>query len=92
LHISIIIRTFVTELNIKDMKEELTSLMHLEFCKDEQEAMDLRVMSVAAVKARGGDVEAALKDVGLTRDEYNNNVDAVFYLTERGIDPKTRFI
>jgi hypothetical protein len=83
LHISIIFRTFVTELNIKDMKEELTSLMHLEFCKDEQEAMDLRVMSVAAVKARGGDVEAALKDVGLTRDEYNNNLAFVFNFSKQ---------
>jgi hypothetical protein len=64
------------------MKEELTALMHLEFCKDEQEAMELRVMTVAAVKERGGNVDEALKDMGLTKEEYNNNVDAVFNLSE----------
>ncbi|MDR0711134.1 MAG: hypothetical protein LBF67_02145 [Prevotellaceae bacterium] len=74
------------------MKEELTTMMHLEFCKDEQEAMDLRVMHVTAVIEKGGDVEAALKEMGLTREEYNSNVDAVFNLTKRGIDPKKRFI
>ncbi|MDR2425259.1 MAG: hypothetical protein LBD59_11160 [Prevotellaceae bacterium] len=68
------------------MEEELTTLMHLEFCKDEQEAMDLRVMEVAAVKDSGGDVEAALKRMGLTKEEYNKNVTIVFCNT------KNRFI
>ena len=31
------------------------------FCKDEREAMELRVMEVSVVADRGGDVEAALK-------------------------------
>jgi hypothetical protein len=70
------------------MKEELTTSMHMEFCKNEQEAMDLRVMEVAATKEKGGDVEAALKRMGLTKEEYNANLDAVFNLTERGIVPE----
>jgi ACT domain-containing protein len=74
------------------MKEELTTLMHMEFCKDEWEAMELRIMEVTAVHERGGDVDAALKKMGLTREEYNKNVDAVFNLTKRGIDPKESFI
>jgi hypothetical protein len=43
------------------MKEELTTLMHMEFCKDEWEAMELRVMAVSVVHERGGDVMPLLK-------------------------------
>jgi hypothetical protein len=46
---------------MENMKEELTTSMHLEFCKDEWEVMELRVMEVAATAEKGGDVEAALK-------------------------------
>jgi ACT domain-containing protein len=54
--------------------------------------MDLRVMHVTAVVERGGDVDSALKEMGLTREEYNRNVDAVFNLTERGFSPEDSFI
>jgi hypothetical protein len=74
------------------MEEELTTLMHMDFCKDEWEKMELRIMEVSVAVDRGGDVEAALKKMRLTREEYNANVDAVFNLTKQGIDPKTHFI
>ncbi|MDR0687546.1 MAG: hypothetical protein LBF55_02535 [Prevotellaceae bacterium] len=41
-------------INQTKMKEELTTMMHLELCKDEQEAMDLRVMHVTAVVEKRG--------------------------------------
>ena len=88
----IVILWQIFDRNNRDMKEELTTLMHMEFCKDEWEAMELRVMEVSVVADRGGDVDAALKAMGLTREEYNQNVDAVFNLTECGIDPKNYFI
>ncbi|MDR2814355.1 MAG: hypothetical protein LBB79_06855 [Prevotellaceae bacterium] len=74
------------------MKEELTTMMHLDFCKDEQEAMDLRVMHVAATVDKGGDVEAALKEMGLTREEYNKNLEPVFNPSKDDFVPKHWFI
>jgi hypothetical protein len=71
------------------MKEKLATHRNLEFCKDEQEAFEFRVMSVAAAKMRGGDVEAALKEMELTKEEYNNTLAAVFGLSKQEDDNRT---
>jgi hypothetical protein len=64
------------------MKEELTTKMHLEFCRDEKEALELRILDVAATykhgKGKPEDVEQALKDMDLTKEQYNANLEWVF--------------
>jgi hypothetical protein len=74
------------------MKEELTTKMHLEFCLDEDEALDLRVMDTYAQVCKGVDPSVALKKNGLTREEYNNSLDKVFHFPKTDFDSSGFFI
>lgn len=52
------------------MKEELTSKMHMEFCKDEEERLELAAMAVFADVKKGKSKEIALKEYNITADQY----------------------
>lgn len=58
-------------------KEELTTEMHSEFIGDEIPKFDLYVMGVYGAVARGVPIKEALAKYGLTREEYEANVDRV---------------
>ncbi|MFG6385765.1 MAG: hypothetical protein K1V80_04760 [Muribaculaceae bacterium] len=61
----------------KQRKEELTTEMHSEFIGDEIPKIDLYVMGVYGAIARGVTIEEALKKYGLSREEYETNIDRV---------------
>lgn len=61
----------------KQRKEELTTEMHSEFIGDEISKIDLYVMGVYGAIARGVTIEEALKKYGLSREEYETNIDRV---------------
>lgn len=58
-------------------KEELTTDMHAEFIGKEIPKFDLYVMGVYGAVARGVSLEDALKKYGLTREQYEANVERV---------------
>ena len=58
-------------------KEELTTEMHSEFIGNEIPKLDLRVMGVYGAVARGVSLEVALQKYGLTREQYDANVERV---------------
>ncbi len=58
-------------------KEELTTEMHSEFIGKEIPKLDLYVMGVYGAVARGLSLDEALEKYGLTREQYEKNVDRV---------------
>lgn len=58
-------------------QEELTTEMHSEFIGDEIPKFDLYVMGVYGAVARGVSLKDALAKYGLTREEYESNIDRV---------------
>lgn len=58
-------------------KEELTTEMHSEFIGKEIPKLDLYVMGVYGALRRGMSLEDALKKYGLTREQYEANVERV---------------
>ena len=58
-------------------KEELTTEMHSEFIGKEIPKLDLYVIGVYGAVARGLSLDEALKKYGLTREQYEKNVDRV---------------
>jgi tRNA U34 5-carboxymethylaminomethyl modifying enzyme MnmG/GidA len=54
------------------MKEELTTLMHMEFCKDEDERLDIAAMSIdmEVFRRREIDFETALKKYSITEKQF----------------------
>lgn len=59
------------------MQEELTTKMHAEFIGDDISDLDLRIMAVYGAISRGTEKESALREYGLTEQEYNENIDRV---------------
>lgn len=56
------------------MKEELTTKMHMEFCKDEQERIELAACAVYFdVTKYKKELEASLKEYNITREQYEGN-------------------
>jgi hypothetical protein len=56
------------------MKEELTSLMHLEFCRDEEERIEMAACGVYFdVNKHGKDLTESLKRYGITKEQYEEN-------------------
>lgn len=58
-------------------KEELTTEMHSEFLGKEISQLDLKVMGVYGAVARGVSLDDALERYGLTREQYEQNVERV---------------
>lgn len=58
-------------------QEELTTEMHSEFIGKEIPKLDLYVMSVYGAIARGATLDEALKKYGLTKEQYEANIDRV---------------
>lgn len=58
-------------------QEELTTDMHSEFIGKEIPKFDLYVMGVYGAVARGMMLEDALNKYGLTREQYEANIDRV---------------
>lgn len=58
-------------------KEELTTEMHSEFIGKEIPKFDLYVMGVYGALRRGMSLKDALKKYGLTREQYEANIDRV---------------
>lgn len=58
-------------------KEELTTEMHSEFLGKEIPQSDLKVMGVYGAVARGVSLDDALERYGLTREQYEQNVERV---------------
>ncbi len=58
-------------------REELTTDMHSEFIGKEIPKLDLYVMGVYGAVARGLSLDEALEKYGLTREQYEKNVDRV---------------
>lgn len=58
-------------------KEELTTDMHAEFIGKEIPKLDLYVMGVYGALRRGLSLEDALARYGLSRKEYNDNIERV---------------
>lgn len=58
-------------------KEELTTEMHSEFIGEEIPRLDLYVMGVYGAVARGLPLEEALNRYGLTRKQYEANIERV---------------
>ena len=58
-------------------QDELTTDMHSELLGDEIPKLDLYVMGVYGAMRRGASLEEALEKYGLTREEYEANVDRV---------------
>jgi hypothetical protein len=54
------------------MKEELTTLMHMEFCKDEDERLDIAAMSIDVEVFRNREIafEDALKKYSITEKQF----------------------
>lgn len=59
------------------MKEEFTTEMHAELIGKEVSNFDLKVMGVYGAVARGVSIEEALKRYGITREQYEKNIDRV---------------
>jgi hypothetical protein len=75
------------------MKEELTTLMHCEFCETEEEVMELLVMATYnQIENKGIKPEIALKNNNLTMEQYNANVDKVFGIKKRGLPSRVIFL
>ena len=57
------------------MKEELTTLMHMEFCRDEQERIELAAMGIEAevFYHRSTPFEEALKKYNITEEQFWEN-------------------
>ncbi len=58
-------------------KEELTTEMHSEFIDKEIPKLDLYIMGVYGAVARGTSLEEALNKYGLTREQYETNIERV---------------
>lgn len=58
-------------------KEELTTEMHSEFIGKEIPKLDLYVMGVFGAMRRGYSLEEALERYGLTREQYEANIERV---------------
>lgn len=67
------------EVNNQPMRDELTTKMHAEFIGDEIPYFNLCVMAVYGATKRGIPIDKALKDNGLTEEEYDNNVQRVIW-------------
>lgn len=52
------------------MKEELTTKMHMEFCKSEEERLELAAMAAFSEIRKGKSKESALKEYGITEEQY----------------------
>ncbi len=59
------------------MRDELTTLMHEEFIGYEIPHLDLMVMSVYGAHRRGVPLEQALKEHGISKQQYDDNIDRV---------------
>lgn len=62
------------------MKEELTTLMHSEFFDDPQERFDILIMGAYALISKGHDKMKTLQQLGLSEQEYDDNVVRVMML------------
>jgi hypothetical protein len=65
------------------MKEELTSLMHMEFCQDEQERVEFAAMAIFAEVFEGKiiDFNDALKKYSISEAEFWENMPFKHILT-----------
>ena len=59
------------------MKDELTTLMHSEFLKNEIGDLDIRIMGACGAMRRGVNKEKALSQYKLTEKTYNDNINRV---------------
>lgn len=57
--------------------EELTTAMHSEFMEGEVNRFDMKIMGVYGATNRGVALEDALRQYGLTKNQYEENVDRV---------------
>lgn len=57
------------------MKEELTTKMHAEFLGDEVTDLELKVMGVYGAVNRKVPLDDALKEYGLSKEQYEEGVE-----------------
>ena len=58
-------------------KEELTTEMHFDLIGKDIPKFDLYIMGVYGAISRGVSIEDALKKYGLTREQYESNIERV---------------
>ena len=59
------------------MKVELTTLMHTEFFNDQEEILDILVMTAYTRIKRGENKDDVLKYLNLASDVYENRFDSI---------------
>lgn len=59
------------------MKDELTALMHTEFFHDQEEIIDILVMTAYARIKKGEDKDNVLKSLNLAGDIYQTRYDSI---------------
>ena len=59
------------------MKDELTTLMHTEFFKDQEEILDILVMTAYTRIKHGENKDDILKYLNLAGDVYENRFDSI---------------
>lgn len=59
------------------MKEELTTLMHTEFCRNDEERFELLIMQITAdvFEDRTKTLYDALKEYGMTMEQFEKYCD-----------------
>jgi len=57
------------------MTDEFTTKMHAELLGDEIPYEDLLILAVYGATQRGISLEEALKKYGISKEEYENNID-----------------
>ena len=64
-------------MKIDAMKDELTTLMHTEFFNDQEEILDILVMTAYTRIKRGENKEDVLKYLNIASDVYENRFDSI---------------
>lgn len=65
-----------------ELSEELTTAMHAEFMEGEMSPRDLAIMGCSAAVKRLRSLSAALKEYGLTKDEFLRELPRVLDYSE----------
>ena len=74
-----------------ELSEELTTAMHAEFMEDEMSPRDLAIMGCSAAVKRLRSLSAALKEYGLTKDEFLRELPRALGYSESKYEEKRSF-
>lgn len=59
------------------MKEELTTLMHIEFFSDREDILDILTMSAYSRIQKGQDKDAVLKELNLAETDFETRYNII---------------